>query len=146
MSFSLVINFFSYLLLTWETCVLSCFSCVWLFMTLWTVAHQAPLFMGFSRQEYWSELPFPSPGHLMDPGIKPMPPALAGGFLTAAPPRKPQGANHKPQCSLHCRFVPSWCSTLEEKMHELLHSETWIIIPALQLSSYEEFASLFIFM
>ena len=47
------------------------FSHVQLFATLWTVAHQAPLSMGFSRQEYWSELPFPSPGDLSNPGIKP---------------------------------------------------------------------------
>ena len=53
-------------------------SCVRLFVTPWTVAHQAPLSMGFSRQEYWSGLPFPSPGHLPDPGIEPMFPALAG--------------------------------------------------------------------
>ena len=45
-------------------------SCVQLFATLWTVAHQAPPSMGFSRQEYWSGLPFPSPGDLSDPGIK----------------------------------------------------------------------------
>ena len=44
-----------------HVCVLSCFSRVRLFTTLWTIAHQAPLSMGFSRQEYWSELPFPSP-------------------------------------------------------------------------------------
>ena len=50
--------------------LLSCFSCVWLFETPWTVAHQAPLFMEFSRQEYWSGLPCPSPGDLPDPGIK----------------------------------------------------------------------------
>ena len=48
---------------------------VWLFATLWTIAHQAPLSMGFSKQEYWSELPFPSPGHLPDPGIAPESPA-----------------------------------------------------------------------
>jgi len=46
------------------------------FATLWTVAHQASLSMGFSRQEYWSGLPFPSPGDLPDPGIKPAFPAL----------------------------------------------------------------------
>ena len=46
-------------------------SCVQLFVTPWTVARQAPLSMGFSRQEYWSGLPFPSPGDLPDPGIKP---------------------------------------------------------------------------
>ena len=52
-------------------CVLSCFSHVRLFAILWTTAHQAPLSKGFSRQEYWSGLPFPSSGDLPDPGIKP---------------------------------------------------------------------------
>ena len=51
-------------------CVLSHFSCVWLFATLWTVACQAPLSTGFSRQEYWSGLPWPPPGDLPDPRIK----------------------------------------------------------------------------
>ena len=52
-------------------------SCVlWLFATPWTVAYQASLFMGFSRQEYWSGLPFPSPGDLPNPGIEPRSPAL----------------------------------------------------------------------
>ena len=46
-------------------------SCVRLFVTPWTVAHQVPLSMGFSRQGYWSGLPFPSPGDLPDPGIEP---------------------------------------------------------------------------
>ena len=64
-------------------------SCIWLFATPWTVAHQAPLSMGFSRQEYWSGLPFPSPGDLPDPGIKPRPPALQADALTSEPPRKP---------------------------------------------------------
>ena len=49
------------------------------------MAHQAPLFMGFPRQEYGSELLFPSPGDLPDPGIEPAPPALAGRFFTTAP-------------------------------------------------------------
>ena len=60
-------------------------SCVRLFVTPWTVAPQAPLSMGFSRQEYWSGLPLPSPGGLPDPGIEPrslVSPALAGGFFT----------------------------------------------------------------
>ena len=59
--------------------------CVWLFATLWTVAHQALLSMGFSREEYWSGVPCPPPGDLPDSGIKPtspMSPALAGGFFT----------------------------------------------------------------
>ena len=57
--------------------------------TPWTVAYHAPLFMGFPRQEYWSGLPFPTPGDLPDPGIKPVSPALAGGFFTTEPPKKP---------------------------------------------------------
>ena len=62
-------------------CVLNCFSCVWLFVTLWTVALQTPLFMGFFRQEYWSGLPFPPPKDLPDPGIELVSPALASGFF-----------------------------------------------------------------
>ena len=50
---------------------------------------QAPLSMGFVRQEYWSGLPFPSPGDLPNPGIKPASPALEGGFFTTEPPRNP---------------------------------------------------------
>ena len=60
-------------------------SCVQLFVTPWTVALQAPLSMGFPRQEYWSGFPFPSPGDLLNPGIKPTSlasPAPAGGFFT----------------------------------------------------------------
>ena len=57
-------------------------SCVRLFATLWTVAHQVSLSMGFSRQEYRSRLPFPMPGDHPDPGTKPIYPALIGGFLT----------------------------------------------------------------
>ena len=60
-----------------------------LFATPWTVAHQAPLSMGFSRQEYWSELPFPSPEDLPDPGIEPRSPALQADILTSEPPGKP---------------------------------------------------------
>ena len=70
-------------------CVLSCFSCVWLFATLSMDYSQAPLSMGFPRQEYWSGLPFSSPGDLPDSGIEPTVPALAGGFFTTEPPRKP---------------------------------------------------------
>jgi len=56
-----------------------------LFATPWTVAHQAPPSMEFSRQEYWSGLPFPSPGDLPDPGIKPRSPALQADALTSEP-------------------------------------------------------------
>ena len=64
-------------------CVCVCvYNCVLLFAIPWTVAHQAPLSMGFSRGKYWSELPFPSPGNLLDPGIETESPALARGFFT----------------------------------------------------------------
>ena len=58
--------------------------------TPWTVAHQAPLFMRFPKQEYWSRLLVLSPGDLSDLEIEPMSPALAGGFFTAEPPGNPQ--------------------------------------------------------
>ena len=73
--------------------MLSRFSHVRLCATLWTVAHQASLSMGFSRQEYWSGLPFPSPGDLPNPGVKPasLTPNLCWqvGCLPLAPPGKP---------------------------------------------------------
>ena len=68
-------------------CALSHCNCVRLFATLWTVACQAPLTMGFSRQEYWNGLPCTSPGHLPDPGIEPeslMSPAMAARFFTTS--------------------------------------------------------------
>ena len=63
---------------------------VQLFVTPWTLAHQAPLSMGFSWQEYWSGLPFPSPGDLPGLGIKPRSPTLQADALTTEPPGKPQ--------------------------------------------------------
>ena len=75
--------------------MLSCLRRVRLFVILWTVTHQAPLSVEVSRQEYWSGLPYPPPGNLPDPGIKPgslMSPALAGEFFsTSAPWVKPEG-------------------------------------------------------
>ena len=68
-------------------CVLSRFSCVQLYVILWTLALQAPLSMGYCRQEYWSGLSCPPPGDLPDPGIKPSSltsPVLAGGFFTTS--------------------------------------------------------------
>ena len=59
------------------------------FVTPWTVAYQAPPSMGFSRQEYWSGLPFPSPGDLLDPGIEPGYPEFQADALTSDPPVKP---------------------------------------------------------
>ena len=62
---------------------------VQLFATLWTVALRAPPSMGFSRQVYWNELPFPSPRDLPDPGIEPRSPTLQADALTSEPPGKP---------------------------------------------------------
>ena len=62
---------------------------VQLFATPWTVAYQAPPTMGFSRQEYWSVVPFPSPGDLPNPGIELGSPALQEEALTSEPPGKP---------------------------------------------------------
>ena len=61
-------------------------------------AYQAPLSMGFPREEYWGWLPFPSPGDLSDPGIEPISPALTGGLVTTEPPAKPLSLTfpHKP--------------------------------------------------
>ena len=67
-----------------------------LFVTLWTVAYQAYPSMGFSRQEYWSGLPFPSPGDFPDLGIKPGSPTLEADALTSEPPEKP--------CKPHAKF------------------------------------------
>ena len=70
---------------------------VQLFVTPWTVAHQVPLFMEFPMQEYWSGLPFSTPGALSDPGIKsmsPASPAFVGGFLTTASPGKSHACMH----------------------------------------------------
>ena len=69
--------------------MLSHFSRVWLFATLWTVAQQVPLSMGFSRQEYWSGLPCPPPRDLPDSGVEPtslVSPSLAGGLFTTSAP------------------------------------------------------------
>ena len=69
-------------------CMLNCFHHVKLFTTLWAIACQAPLSMGFSRQEYWSGLPGPSPRDLHDPGIEPVflvSPTLAGELFTIPP-------------------------------------------------------------
>ena len=62
----------------------------YLFVTSWTVARQAPLSMGFSRQEYWSGLPFPFPGDLPDSRIEPGSPALPADSLLSEPPEKPR--------------------------------------------------------
>ena len=85
---------------------------VQLFETPWTVAHQAPQSMGFSRQEYWSELSFSSPGDLPDPGLEPRSPALQADSLPSEPPGKPPIAYHLPQIYI----LISWLN-----LHKLTH-------------------------
>ena len=92
--------------------MLSCFRCVRLFVTLWTIARQAPLSMGFSRQESWRGLPCPAPGDLPDPGNEPMlltSPALVSGFFTTNTTRQAPSSLWKWK-SLSCvqLFVTPW--------------------------------------
>ena len=75
------------------------------FVTVWTVAHQAPLSMGFSRQEYWSGLPFLPSGDLPHPGIEPESPALASRFFTTEPPGKPSRISY--QILILCEAKPN---------------------------------------
>ena len=84
------------------------FSCVWLFAILWTIAHQVPLSTRFSRQEYWTGLPFPPPGDLPNPGIEP---ASFTSPTLATPPGKLQLLTHlsstdPPSPTNHCPYRP----------------------------------------
>ena len=102
-----------------ELCMLSCFGRARLSATPWTVAHQAPLTMGFARQEYWSGLPCPSPGDLPDPRIEPSSltsPAGAGRFFTTSAARArrvtseqqiPRGQGAETLLHPHCLQVPT---------------------------------------
>ena len=84
------LNYHSHCPKKWYKVKVKSLSCVRLFATPWTVAYQAPPFMGFSRQEYWSGLPFHSPGDLPDPGIEPRSPAFQADASTSEPPGKPK--------------------------------------------------------
>ena len=79
---------------------------VQVFGTPWTVAYQALQSMEFSRQEYWSGLPFPSPRDLPNPGIKPGSPALQADALPSEPPGKPQRSGEKNALIWYFPFVP----------------------------------------
>ena len=81
-----------------HVCMLSCFIYVWLFVTSWTIACQAPLSMGFSRQEYWSGLSCPSPGDLADAGNQTLASCTADRFFTLWTSREVYAENH-----------PRWC-------------------------------------
>ena len=96
-----------------------------LFATPWTVAYQAPLSMGFSRQECWSELPFPSPGDLPEPGIKPGSPALQADALPSEPPGKP--CLVATLCTTLCE--PMDCSPPDSLSMGFLRQEYWSGLP-----------------
>ena len=81
-------------------------------MTPWTVAYQAPPSMGFSRQEYWSGLPFPSPGDLPDPGIKPRSPTLQ--FQADTLPSEPPGVRKQGRKQLWPHFAKEDTTVLEQ--------------------------------
>ena len=94
---------------------------VWLFATPWTVVHQAPLSMGFPRKEYWSGLPFPPPGHLPDPGIKPtspVSPAVAGGIFTTEQPG-----------NVTAESAPNWSYPVSNKILNSSRTKLQIIYP-----------------
>ena len=101
------------------------------FATQWTVAHQAPLSMEFSRQEYWSGLPCPPAGDLPDPGIEPVNPALADGFFTSEPHGKPLRLSFVQLLSRVQLFATPWTAahqaslsfTISKSLLELVSSE-----------------------
>ena len=93
------------------------------FATPWTAAGQVSLSMGFSRQEYWSGLPFPTPRDLPNPGIQPMslaPPALAGRFFTTALPGKPQSFIHSPIKYTHGKLCLKASSLTTIRKHKVM--------------------------
>ena len=115
----------------WELCRHVCMharslNCVQAFGTPWTIARQIPLSMEYSREEYCSELPFPPPGDLPNPGTEPMSPALADGFFTTELPGKPgTRAGHRspfPITAVSAYSVPWTSSTM------------WDVLPYLCLS------------
>ena len=125
-------------------CVFSCFSCVLLFLAPWAVARQAPPSMGFSRQEYQSELPFPSLGDLPDTGIVPASLALADRFFTTEPAGKPS-----PLCSLLKFHHHVYLCVLGKYMHInqskcKLHQETFCFIAVFSRSYLEVCACMLI--
>ena len=97
---------------------------VQLFATPWTVAHQAPLSVGFSRQEQWSGLTFPSPGNLPNSGIKPRSPKLQADTLPSEPPGKPATLADVQIPRLTCQSLTNYCSlSLTKHCVQLLQEE-----------------------
>ena len=93
------------------------------YVTPWTVAHQAPLSMDFSRQEYWSGLPFPSPGDLPDPGIKSKSPSLLADSLSSDPLGKPHTMKYQ---------------TIKKKKEIMPFVATWMDLKIITLSEVSQ--------
>ena len=110
-------------------------SLIWLFATPWTVAHQAPLSMEFSSQEYWSGLSFPSPRDLPDSGTEPGSPASAGGFFTTEPPGLPEFIavcasfkwNHTVfvLCQILCTHSSDWRGLWPQPANKQTETDEW---------------------
>ena len=103
--------------------------------TPWTIAYQAPPSMGFSRQEYWSGLPFPSPGYLPNSGIEPGSPTLQEDALTSEPPGKPTVTYSRCQ---FCQFTRKclcsvWCWRSHSGNHQQVELLGWKLQEALPL-------------
>ena len=126
----------------WVVCVCVCvharslshFSRVWLFATLWTVARQAPLPMGLSRQEYRSGLLYPPPRNLPDPGSEPaslMSPALVGRFFTTCevPPGKPLILYSRIQSNLSKTYLFTWLFQVFLETFRISSCSMWDLVP-----------------
>ena len=113
----------------WHACVLSHFSCVWLFATPWTTALQPLLSMGFSRREYWSGSPCPPPENLPDPGLKPaslMSPALAGRFFTTTATWEAQRLYGPNPLQYSCLENPMDGGAWQAAVHGVAKCQTWL--------------------
>ena len=116
-------------------------NCVRLFVTPWTVAHQAPLSMGFSKQEYWSGLPFPSPGDLPHPGIEPRSPTLHTDSLPSEAPGNPLSVVNE-LCIKSLQLCLNLCDLMDYSprgfsVHGILQARTleWVAISSSRGSS-----------
>ena len=108
-------------------------------VTPWMVDCQAPLSMGFSRQEYWTGLPFPSPGNLPNPEIKPPSPAIVGGFFTTEPqgnPLLPTGPSNQRHSLAYCSSKESTEQSLLQTRHEHKRGTNFHFLKPLKYGGY----------
>ena len=110
--------------------VVQSLSCIQLFATPWTIAHQAPLCMGLPMQEYWNGLPFPSSRDLPYPGIKSVSPTLAAGFFTTEPPDSRMQCYKEEEEMEEMRVLISWFSQclVHSFLSQLCHARGPVLI------------------